>query len=382
MGIIRYAGVGFANILLVGTVYATSAFQAQLPRLLNVSTSAAFAPFGFACLGLAIGVVLCTSRLYRSKAYHVAAQGTLLYGAGVILAGYSLGHLCQTAMLVGFFLAGIGVGITYLAVVILLGALFPHQALARSAIGPLGFSSGAALCLWLGNYLDFQSLEASVLGSFLIAGGVFCLTVGVLTLTLTNRMGASHFEGPQPREPVPMQGFFSVLLFFNALPGMTLFSGLYPILLSHVDQDRMRYLRYGMVALGLGGVLSPTLNAMLGSRCTFVLLLVLRGLLIIATTQSHAACVLGGAFVATLFSHGAGFSIIPGLVKAKSKSPQAFARNYGRILVSWGVSGVAGCILNALLLSVPGGEVWLGIFIGSVMLSLGTAYFFVGTFSL
>ncbi|KAK9849597.1 hypothetical protein MYU51_014209 [Penicillium brevicompactum] len=298
MGIIRYAGVGFANILLVGTVYATSAFQAQLPRLLNVSTSAAFAPFGFACLGLAIGVVLCTSRLYRSKAYHVAAQGTLLYGAGVILAGYSLGHLCQTAMLVGFFLAGIGVGITYLAVVILLGALFPHQALARSAIGPLGFSSGAALCLGLGNYLDFQSLEASVLGSFLIAGGVFCLTVGVLTLTLTNRMGASHFEGPQPREPVPMQGFFSVLLFFNALPGMTLFSGLYPILLSHVDQDRMRYLRYGMVALGLGGVLSPTLNAMLG-----------------------------GAFVATLFSHGAGFSIIPGLVKAKSKSPQAFARN-------------------------------------------------------
>lgn len=379
METIRYAGVGFASILLVGTIYAASALQAHLPRLLNIHESASFAPFGLACLGLAIGVVLCTPLLYRSKAYHVAAQGTLLYGTGITLAGYSLSHLSQPALLIGFFLAGIGVGITYLAVVILLGELFPHKALARSAIGPLGFSSGAAICFGLENYLDFQSLEASDLGSYIVLGGIFCLAVGILTLILVNGTGASHFEGSRPKGSVPMQGFFSVLLFFNALPGMTLFSGLYPILLSHVDQERMRYLPYGMVALGLGGVLSPTLNRILGARGTFALLLVLRGLLIIATARYHTAWALGGAFVTILFSHGTGFSIIPGLVKAKSESPQAFARNYGKILVSWGVSGVAGCILNALFLSFRGEETWLGICLGSVMLSLGTAYFLVET---
>lgn len=371
MDTVQYAGVGFANILLVGTVYAASALQAQLPRLFDFTRSTSLAPFGLACCGLSIGVVLCTSLLYRSAAHHVAAQGTLLYGTGVALAGYSIIYQISIILFIGCFLAGIGVGITYLGVVLLLGGLFPNQALARSAIGPLGFSSGAAICFGLEKYLDFGSLEASELGSHIILGGITCLTVGILTLALMSSSSASHLEGSHPTGCDPARKFFSVLLFFNALPGMTLFSALYPILQPHVNQEHMCFLPYGMVALGLGGILSPALNGILGGRNTFALLFILRGLLLVAAAKFNNAWLLGGTFITVLFSHGAGFSLLPGLVKAKTKSPQAFSQDYGKVLVSWGLSGVAGCLLNVLTLFYTDGQARLSVSLGFLILSVG-----------
>ncbi|KAJ5202272.1 hypothetical protein N7449_004351 [Penicillium cf. viridicatum] len=89
MATLPSALAGFANMFGVGTVYAASTFQEQLPRLLGISQQSSYAPFALACLGLSIGVALCGSMLYRTNTGVVIARGTILWGVAVTCAGLS-----------------------------------------------------------------------------------------------------------------------------------------------------------------------------------------------------------------------------------------------------------------------------------------------------
>ena len=369
---LRHGIAGFANMFGIGTIYAASTLQIHLPRLLKLSEAWSFAPFGVASMGLSLGVALCPSFLNRYDAHLVAAWATTLWGFALASAGYFLMHLNFKAFLLSFFLGGGSVGSTYLAVVILIGQAFPNHALARSAIGPMGFSLGAASCILFGTVFQFETLNAAELGQFVIQGGVACIAIGILTIVLIPTMNKPAPSPPSVPDSVSSSGLFSTILFFNASPGMVLFAGLIPIT-SYYNKEQE--LPYYLITLAASGFLAPTISRFLGPRTTFVLLFALRGLLLIFTSRSSESVAVVPSFMAVLFSHGAGFSILPGLIKAQSSSNLGFAKTYAQVLVSWGLAGALASLINAFVLTSSGGYDLLNLLIGTISLSFSAILF-------
>ncbi|KAF4954514.1 hypothetical protein FSARC_12127 [Fusarium sarcochroum] len=344
----------FATMFSVGTVYVLSTLQVELPRLLGVAHSWSFAPFGAASLGLSVGVSTCTSMLSKDGPHTVAGKGTILWGLAVASTGFFLSRLSYLGILVSLLVGGVGVGWTYLAIIVTIGHSFPDQPLARSAIGPLGFSSGTAACIQLGPLLNFDVLSAEDLGRIIIHGGVAFIAIGTATALLLSGIKVEVKTRNDMKQASPSLSL-SALLFFNALPGMIAFSALQPLAHYYKISDSLSKsfpaLPSLMLALAAGGILAPAVSSFLGVRLTFGLLFYLRGLLLVILSQAANPGMALVASLAILFAHGTGFSILPGLVKAQIQSPSQFPYAYGRILVAWGAAGVAATILNGLLVS-------------------------------
>ncbi|CAM1510580.1 Fc.00g009150.m01.CDS01 [Cosmosporella sp. VM-42] len=354
---LQIAVLSFANMFSVGTVYALSTLQAELPRLLGVSRAWSFAPFGAACLGLSIGVGSCAPLIAKGGACVTASKGTGVWGLAVIGAGYFLSSSSFLGILACLAVGGIGVGWTYLAVVVMVTQGFPDQPLARSFIGPLGFSAGTAACIGLDSFLQFSSLSLEKLGEILILGGIAFATVGACTMPWLSREVQKNTALPEtPANSTEF--FFSILLFFNALPGMVAFDALLPMTSCYRqadDDNALRVLPCIMTALTFGGLFAPPLKSRLGARLTFFVLFALRGLALIVYSWCPGPKMALLALSTVLFAHGTGFSLLPALIKAELVTPSSFPYTYGRILTTWGAAGVVGILVNAFLIS-PSGE--------------------------
>ncbi|KAH6867705.1 hypothetical protein B0T10DRAFT_596967 [Thelonectria olida] len=370
----------FSNMFSVGSVYALSMLHAELPRLLGTSQPWSFAPFTAACLGLSIGVSACASFMAISGARVTAASGTALWGSAVFGTGHFLARLNLEGILACLFLGGIGVGWTYLAVVVLVGQGFPRQPLARSAIGPLGFSSGTAACITLGSLYQFGSLSAEERGQFLKSGGILVIAIAAATMALlpVETDQSRLFSRPQSIRSNSTI-FFSALLFFNALPGMMLFAALLPIASHyrvHFD-DSLNVLPCAMATLTLEGFLAPALSARLGARSTFIFLFCFRGLVLISFSQSAGAAMALVALSTVLFAHGTGFSILPGLIKSQQSNATQFPHAYGQVLAAWGAAGIVGTSFVAAFASSLDDLKTASFYTGLLVLSLGAALRFM-----
>lgn len=134
-----------------------------------------------------------------------------------------------------------------------------------------------------------------------------------------------------------------------------------------------------MIALAFGGVLAPSMSAYLGARLTFVSIFCFRGMLLILLSQFEGSSLAICAMLAVLFAHGAGFSILPQLIKTQTSNQRHFYLKYSRVLVSWGISGIVGCIMNSIILS-PDNTVPTGaLVVGMLTLSFGAILHFVPT---
>jgi hypothetical protein len=381
----------FANMFSIGTLYALSTLQSQLPRLLDVDTygcGTLLNPFVLASFGLSLGVTTCPRLLKRSSPATVTGVGTTLWGAGLFAAGCALtllhSHWSSSRLLVqlllslSFFLGGIGVGWTYLSTVVWTSQILPAGSLARTAIGPLGFSAGATVVgfagVWGGvDFLNVQTLAAVVRGV-----GVGIASVGGLTMGLFSdaaaagpgTAGDTKEEKPEqeknkeqnqhgrPSSSPPTRGSFQILLFFNALPGMTLLNNFFPPLSPHHQSSATTTTSPLLfTSLALGGLLTPLLSKALSPRTLFITLFSIRGVMLILLSLSlqvpqilnrNLIFYMRLATIATiLFAHGVGFSSLPGLVKRRLPRGADFAREYGVILGAWGFAGVVGCWVSA-----------------------------------
>lgn len=378
-----FAVVAFTNLLSVGTVYALSTIQAEVPRLFDVSHRWSLAPFAVACAGLSLGVLKSSSMMRNNGVLPTVTWGTTVWGASVMAAGYSLASLNFATLLISFFIGGVGVGLTYLGDAILLNQRFPENRLARSALGPIGFSTGVAACLTLDDLFLFSELDELRLGQLLSIGGVTFIAAAIIVSYMLSKITEKHSLPTHDTSSISSERFFSILLFFNALPGMSVFAALLPIASSYGHSSSwnwMQILAGSMAALAGGGILAPFISSRIGSRNTFTLLFCLRGMLLITVSQSRESSIPLLALCIVLFGHGAGFSILPGLLMARCSQIAHFSSCYGRILVAWGLAGIVGCALDAVLVSATGDDTALSLVLGLMTFSFGMTLYFVPQF--
>ncbi|KAI0454455.1 hypothetical protein F5B21DRAFT_238194 [Xylaria acuta] len=378
----KAALLGFTTIYSVGTVYALSTLQSEIPRLLEVSPPWSYTLFAAASLGLSIGVSMCASCIAAYGEYHVAIGGTALWGIAVASVGYFLATLPSLLGVLGSLLiGGIGVGLTYLATVVLVARAFPNQPLARSAIGPLGFSSGTGSWLAVWSHLRIGTGDARQVQNVLWLGGVIfiCVAATAYALAPSQRTRSSPPVPVRDSKKTPARRFFFILLFFNALPGMTAFGALLPITSFYTQTatgDALSILPYLMVVLALGGFFASTASSRLGARFTFVVLFCARGLLLVTTSLFPNLPAATVTLLATFFAHGAGFSLIPGLVEAQQTNSTVFSHEYGEVLTAWGVAGIVGNTINAVFVPSSGDAATVSFLLGLISLAFGIMLYF------
>lgn len=367
------------NMFCVGTMYALSVIQFELSRLFpNTSYIASYQPFGYTSSGLAFGVALCPFLVDRFGPRAIAACGTSIWGSSLLCGGYFLGGANLQAFLVSIGFGGLGVGFTYLAVITLMGQALPPQSLLRNAIGPLGFSSGAGASIATSFMLNFGDLDITELGKILQIGGSVLMIVGVIVLMFL----CAPEKGQSQYKPELMNfrvvAFYQALLFFNALPGMVVFGALMSITSHHFDSESMlsspSILLSLTVALALGGLLSPLLGTRMGSRGIFMSLFGARAVLFLIFSRFPQLSVLFFLeLAAVLFSHGAGFSLLPKFLKARlvGKNDQ-ISYPYGIVLIAWGMAGIAAQVMNAYLTSSSGDFTTTSLALGLITLACGT----------
>ncbi|KAI1745519.1 hypothetical protein F4680DRAFT_105442 [Xylaria scruposa] len=370
----KAALLGFATMFSVGTVYALSTLQIEIPRLLEVSPPWSYTLFAAASLGLSIGVRICASCIAIYGEYYVAISGTALWGISVASTGLFLVTLPSLLGVIGSLLiGGIGVGLTYLATIVLVGQAFPNQPLARSAIGPLGFSSGAGSWLVVWSYLRIETRNAKQVQNILWIGGVFfsCTAAAAYVLAPSQRAPSLSPVSPRGSETPPSRRSLLILLLCNALPGMTAFGALLSITSFYTQTttgEALDILPRLMAALALGGLFAPVINSRLGARLTFVMLFCIRGLLLIITSLSPTMPIATVTLIVIFFAHGAGFSLIPGLVKARHGP---FPLEYGQVLMAWGAAGILGNIINAAFVPSYGDATIVSFLLGLTSLTFG-----------
>lgn len=122
------AVAAFANMFSVGTVFAPSTVQFELPRLLpDISSAQSLVPFAAACLGLSTGTRGSASPITGLGSHAGTAFGTALWVAALTGTGYVLQlgpisvHACLLDILATLTLGSIGVRLTYLAVIVMVG---------------------------------------------------------------------------------------------------------------------------------------------------------------------------------------------------------------------------------------------------------------------
>lgn len=121
--------------------------------------------------------------------------------------------------------------------------------------------------------------------------------------------------------------FLSVLLFFSALPAMTAlstvlhFSAYYTV---RLYWHTMHIIPCGMFFLVVGCVLAPILSFRFGPRAFFVALFCLQSLFLILLSKVQTTALAVATLFVILFAHGAGFSIIPELVKHQTAHSTVF----------------------------------------------------------
>lgn len=359
----------FLNMASVGTMYALTVVQFELPRLLGISQASSLLPFAAACVGLSLGVGTAAGFIQRRGARSIVAMGTSIWGLAVVGAGYSVSLGSLELISVCFLGGGVGVGWTYLAIVVAVGRDFHHHPLARSAIGPLGFSSGTAAAILLSEHLAFAALDADQLGRLMGFAGMAFILVSAAALALpTGQQSVQAPPSPVRSEEKygPLERSWKITLFFNAFPGMAIFAALLPFASDQIHARPRVATAVTLGALAFGGLSAPVLDARLGSPGAFSLLLMLRGVLLLLYSQHQSGGLAMVVLAAVFFGHGAGFGILPILIKQRVVRPDSFVHVYGRVLVVWGLSGVAGVVVDCVLGRIVGSQ-------SSVALALGTA---------
>lgn len=379
----------------LGTVYAWSYFQQPVMLAGNWTNAQAAWAFSLAIFSLGIAAAWGGINLNRFGPRRLAMTGGFLFGLGYLVASCAL-HLRSLPLFYAGYgvVGGAGIGLGYVTPVATVAKWFPDKKGLITGMVVMGFGFGAlimskALAPWLmaltdGNLvLVFGYLGVTMLLVTLPAG--YCLTNPPSSRASADSDAAGWQQWIFSRKFVTLWFVFCA----NIIAGI-LFIGfqspLFQELLKHsLDPARLAdpqvvaelassgatliavsSLFNGIGRLFWGGVSDKigrlqVFRMILGTQCC-----VFVTLLFVASPAGFGALV---CYV--LFCYGGGFGVMPAFI-LDTFGPKRMPVAYGAILTAWGIAGIVGPQMVALLKDHFGGQAANYSFaIAAVLLLLG-----------
>ena len=365
----------------IGAVYAWSVFSKALKEAsaFELSSVQAALPFEVAIGMIFIGAYLGGRIQDRRGPRTVALAGGVIYGIGVLLAGFA-GSADELWLLVlGYgVISGFGLGVAYIVPIAMLQKWFPDKRGLITGLAVGGFGFGAVLTAPVANWLIDQNPDVPT-RAFIPLG------IAYLVMSL---IGASFFRNPpegyvvpgheakaadagktedssargrdyEPGEALrtPQWYFLTAILTLNVTAGIALISQAAASATDIAGYSTTAAASVvGILAIfnGAGRIIWAAASDYIGRMKSFAAMLGLSGLALLAIPHASSPAVFFILAAIVYTCYGGGFGTMPATAGDYFGLKNAGAI-YGLMLVGWSLGGVLGPVIAATLIGDVGG---------------------------
>jgi OFA family oxalate/formate antiporter-like MFS transporter len=350
----------------LGSFYAWSVFREPLSSLYGASVSSVNVAFFLASLTFGISSFAAGLLMRRVDPRVIGALGGIFYGLGVFLASFA-GESLPILYLSYGLIAGAGLGLGYVAPVVVLPRWFPNRPGLAYGIAVLGFGAGPTIGTPLATALI--SSTGSPLSAFGILGPAYAVVVGGAALLLKNphdehelrRRGAEQEGGKTGvatqewnfRRALQTWQWYAmwVMFFLSTTAGLAVYSDARAMAVSMGGGTAplaSAFVVLMAVADMTGRLLWPTISDYTGARNVFLTMFLLQGaaFFLLPLLGSDSFVLFSVLFFLVLLCYGGGYGTIPALVDAYYGRGD-IGTIYASIVIASGVAGFGAPVLLA-----------------------------------
>ncbi|MCF7689907.1 MAG: OFA family MFS transporter [Cephaloticoccus sp.] len=377
--------------LCLGSVYAWSYFQKPIMVACGWSNAQVAWTFSFAIGFLGVAAAVGGTLLPKYGPRNLAVIGSVLYGAGNLLAALALQLHSLPLLWVGYgAVGGIGLGLGYVTPVATVAKWFPDKKGLVTGMVVMGFGFGALLMSKvIAPSLDEMfpgQLPKVFTGIGLILGTVGLVAASFLRNPPTSTAAATVEESVRPHLLSRQFVMMWLVFFCNIVAGIAIISFQSPLLqdlLRKVDPLRSpgALAASGATLIGISSIFNGVgrfawgaLSDRLGQLQTFRLMLLTQAVAFVVLIFTGNIWLFGALICYVLFCYGGGFGVMPSFV-LNTFGPRLMAVCYGCILTAWAAGGIVGPQVVAWLKDLRGPSASVHAFaLGAALLVLGLVF--------
>ncbi|WP_127480078.1 L-lactate MFS transporter [Nocardioides pantholopis] len=355
----------------IGAVYAWSVFSKALQdaSAFELSSVEAAIPFEVTIGMIFIGTYIGGRIQDRRGPRVVAMAGGVIYGLGVLLAGFAESKDDFWLVVLGYgVISGFGLGVAYIVPIAMLQKWFPDKRGLITGLAVGGFGFGAVLTSPVANWLidrdpdiptkAFIPLGIAYLVMSLIGASLFKNPPEGYTVAGHEAVGGSgadaatrdYTQGEALR--TPQWYLLTAILTLNVAAGISLISQA-----AASATDIAGYSAAGAATLvgalaifnGAGRIVWAAASDRIGRMRAFAAMLALSGLCLIAIPHAESAVLFALLAAVIYLCYGGAFGTMPATAGDYFGVRHAGAI-YGLMLIGWSIGGVAGPLLASALI--------------------------------
>ncbi len=367
--LIALAAVGIH--MSIGSVYAWSVLTTPIMHAMNISLSETTWTFSLAILFLGLSAGFLGTFVESMGPRKSGLLSTLFFTSGLLGTAYAVTH--QSPLLMYLFygcIGGTGLGIGYITPVSTLVKYFPR---AR------GFATGLAIMGF-----GFASLIAAPLMQYLVANyGLVNNFIVLASLYAVVMIASSLYLTPPPEKPVVKKEspsdihityskkqysaneamktweFYALwfIFFINITCGIALLAVASPMAQEIIHMSpAVAASMVGITGLinGFGRIAWSSLSDYIGRKNTYITFFLIEILAFFSIAHVHNEYLFLALFLLIVSCYGGGFSCMPAYI-SDIFGTKYLSSIHGRILTAWGLAGIVGPILLAVLYGMTSG---------------------------
>lgn len=390
------AVMGACIHLLLGTVYAWSFFQNPISETYQWTQRETAWAFSISIFMLGVTAAWAGSKMNEIGVRKLACIGGILYALGYIISYFALAYTSLPLLYLGFgVIGGIGLGMAYVTPVATVASWFPDQQGLATGIVVMGFGLGAFVMSKLLAPFFLQWFDGDLAFSFLGIGIFLLLLLPLFSLFLydnaltkdNNNDEAHRFD---IKKYIFSKNYVLIWLFFsiNIIAGMIFIAFQSPLLqdilmdegqnnISILEQKGATLIAVSAICNGIGrffwGNISDRIGKIQAFRVLFLLELVV--FIVLIFSRNSALFFIGVCVI--LLCYGGGFGILPSLIKEQF-GMKMMATMYGITLIGWGIGGIVGPQIIAMLKDQNPDEAgFYSYFLGSILITIALLFSFL-----
>ncbi len=355
---------GFCINLSFGILYAWSIFSSHLIEKYGWSSTQASLPYTLAIFMFALLMIPGGKLQDRLGARVVVSIAGVLIGGGLLTASIFNSPLGIT---VAFgLLAGGGIGLGYSATTPIAIKWFPPEM--KGLVTGVVVTGFGLASLFIAPLTTYLLSSYGLMNSFRFLGLLFGMVVfsfaQLLQKPLANNENNKHFqdkfnatEDYDWKAMIRTKLFYQLWIMFAAgsLAGLMLIGHLSKIAVLQTGTNTGSILVAAVAVFNaLGRPVAGVVSDKIGRVQTMIILYVLQGITLLAFQyfNSFYALLAGSAIIT--FSYGAMLAVYPSTI-GDQYGTKNLGSNYGILFTAWGVGGLAGPLLAAMILDSTGG---------------------------
>ncbi len=358
----------------IGAVYAWSVFTTPLMEQFGWSSSQVQMTFSIAILFLGLSAAFLGHFVEKYGPKKAGILAAFCFGIGVFISGFAVNMESLILLYLSFgVLAGIGLGVGYIAPVSTLVKWFPDRRGLATGLAIMGFGFAAAISSPI---MDALISSVGIANTFFILGGAYFIVMLCSSLYLEKPPEGWMPEGFKDKvdsgkvkvkkdlaqlranEAIKTPRFYYlwVMLFINVTCGIAILSATSPLAQESIGLTATQAAALvGILGIfnGIGRLGWASISDYIGRPNTYTAFFVIQAILFVLLPFTTAAVPFQIMLMIIYTCYGGGFASIPAYIGDLFGTKQLGAI-HGYILTAWAAAGLVGPLFTAWMYDTTG----------------------------